>query len=84
MSLVDRTNEEIVLSQHRGALGEPEGSVNIDIDWESSREPADLVWLMFYAKTPGDASSEPWIRLTVDEAEKVYDRLGRCLGKAPQ
>lgn len=88
MTLVDRTNETIPLSLEEGVsvlrdvhsplsgyTVEP-ASLAIDVDFESDRDPVDIIWFMFFAR-----EDEPWYKLTYEEAEKVYDRLGRCLGK---
>lgn len=75
MSLVDRTNETIVLSLEVGLDGEP-ATVNVDAEYDSSFTPPDRVWLMF--ATDG----EPWFKLTYEEAGLFHDRLGLILGRA--
>ncbi len=52
-------------------------SLSIDADFESSRDPQDVVWFMFFAN-----DDEPWFKLTYEEAELVYQRLGLILGKS--
>ena len=103
MSLVDRTNETILLSLEddvsvldfssiEGYDGysapispdidysalptvlEP-ASLSIDADGDSSQTPDSWIWFSFFV------DDEPAYRLTYEEAEKVYDRLGRILGK---
>lgn len=54
---------------------EKSATISIDLDFESSRTPQEIVWFMFFT------DDEPWFKLTLEEAEKVYDRLGRVLGK---
>lgn len=71
MSLVDRTNETIPLSMpHQGV-----NTLSVDIDQDSSIWPEPWVWLMF------DGGDEFWSRVTLEEAGKLHDRLGRILDR---
>jgi hypothetical protein len=86
MSLVDRTNEEISLSLHMPTTyeateeweaGEDAASVYIDADRDSSFTPSEWVCMSF---TDFSHDSDTF-RLTYEEAELVWERLGLVLGK---
>lgn len=79
MSLVDRTNETIPLSQHF-QLDWPGGScpaqIVVDADGDSSYDPPQWVHID-WTDHAHDADS---IKLTYQEAGQLHDRLGRILG----
>jgi hypothetical protein len=69
MTLVDRTNEEIALEMEDTTL-------YVDVDQDSSVWPDQWVWLAFE-----DHEYEHALRLTLDEAGLLHDRLGLILGR---
>lgn len=79
MSLVDHTNEEILLSLHLplldafGAGKHSPAHLSVDADHESSRNPAEIVWL----SVTDDEHDSDSIKLTYGEAGLLHDRLGR-------
>lgn len=50
-------------------------SLTVDADYESSSVPPHSVLLAFFT------DDEPWYRLTYEEAEMLYERLGLILGR---
>lgn len=69
--------EEIPLSLHMGEGTGDDGkaSLSIEFDTDSSFTPDHWIWMMF------NYQEEPWFRITFEEAQKIYDRLGLLLGK---
>jgi hypothetical protein len=93
MSLVDRTNETILLSQHKSQTwdsirifdheleaGSYPASLNVDADGDSSCDPSQWVHINW----TDDTHDADRIKLTYDEADQLYDRLGLILGKGGQ
>lgn len=84
MSLIDRTNEEITLSQHEPLKGENEvgayfhePALYVDADSDSSFTPSSWVGIHF---TDAEHDSDR-IKLTYEEAGLLHDRLGLILGR---
>ena len=75
MALEDRTNENIELSMP----SMDNAVLEIDVDQDSSIHHEPWVWVTFY-ETKDDEDEFSWM-LTMEEAERAYDRLGRILGK---
>ncbi|MGN6324510.1 hypothetical protein [Pseudolysinimonas sp.] len=76
MSLIDRTNEDIALSMRRHRYDSGKGTLNVDVDRDSSVWPEPWIYLSL---VDDSHDAEP-IYLTLDEAAKLHDRLGRILG----
>ena len=88
MSLVDRANEQILLSQHapqtwEAREGEWEAGMHpahldVDHDSDSSFDPSH--WVNFC--WTDDEHDSDRIKLTYEEAGLLHDRLGLILGRS--
>lgn len=89
MSLIDRTNERIPLSQHlplkyvrdeegRWPEGEHEPQLYVDADSDSSCDPSQ--WVGIHLTDSRHDSDR--ITLTYEEAGLLHDRLGLILGRS--
>lgn len=77
MSLNDRTNGEIELSQHGGIDGMKHGYLYVDTDSDSSFTPSSWVGIHF----TDDEHDSDRIKMTYEEAGLLHDRLGLILGR---
>jgi len=77
MSLVDRTNEEIVLLHYGDKY--TFGTLQVDVDQDSSFDPANWV---YFQLTDAEHDAD-LVTLTYAETELLYQRLGLILGKLP-
>lgn len=83
--LADETNLEVPLTLAQPYESVPgrrtPASIQIDSDSDSSFTPPNWIWLMLAFGNQDHEPCEEWFKVTYEEAERMYDRLGLLIGK---